>query len=103
MKKKVNFLEFKRSTDREEGFLKIKEAAANEQHSSIIEVLRAVADGWSVEQINFVVGNCGSVIEGDFYEKLEKLDVQAGEKDKINSDYVTQFCEAHDRVIVSHL
>ena len=34
---------FKRSIDREEGFLKVKEAAANEQLSSIIKVLRAVA------------------------------------------------------------
>ena len=56
------FLEFKRSTDRVEGFLEAKEAAANEQQSSIIEVLRAVADKWVVEQINFVVGNCGSAM-----------------------------------------
>ena len=36
-------LEFKLPTDREEGILKVKEAAANEQHSSIIEVLRALS------------------------------------------------------------
>jgi len=40
---KVFFLEFERSTDRKEGGLKVKEAAANEQHNIIIEVLRAVA------------------------------------------------------------
>ena len=97
------FLEFKRSTDSEEGVLKVKEAAANEQHSSIIEVLRAVADGWAVEQVNVIVGNRGSVMEGDVYEKLEKLDVQAGKKDKIFSDHVTQVCKAHDRVILSYL
>ena len=97
------FLEFKRSTDSEEGVLKVKEAAANEQHSSIIEVLRAVADGWAVEQVNVIVGNRGSVMEGDVYEKLEKLDVQAGKKDKIFSDHVTQVCEAHDRVMLSSL
>ena len=96
------FLEFKRSTDRVEGFLETKEAAANEQHSSIIEMLRLVADGWVVEQINFVAGNRGSVKESDFYEKLEKLDVQAGKKDKIFSDDLTQVCEAHNRVMVSY-
>ena len=48
-KKRVFVLEFKQSTDRVVGFLETKEAAANEQHSSIIEVLRAVADGWVVE------------------------------------------------------
>ena len=55
-------------------------------------MLRAVATGWVVEQINFVAGNCGSVMEGDFYGKLDKLDVQAGKKDsdKIFSDHVTQ-------------
>jgi len=56
-KKRLFVLEFKRSTDRVEGFLETKETAANEQHSSIIEVLRAVTDGWAVEQINFVAGN----------------------------------------------
>ena len=62
-KKKVFVLEFKWSTDRVERFLGMKEAAVNEQHSSIIEVLRAVADGWVVEQIHFVAGNHWSVME----------------------------------------
>jgi len=26
------------------------------------------------ERINLVVGNCGSVVESDFYTKLKKLD-----------------------------
>ena len=37
----VYLLEFKRSTDSDEGFLKVKEAAANEQHKSIIGALKA--------------------------------------------------------------
>ena len=103
IKKKILFvLEFKRSTDRVEEFLETKEAAANEQHSSIIEVLRAVTNEWVVEQINFVSGNRGSVMESNFYEKLEKLDVQAGKKDKIFSDHLTQVCEAHGQVISSY-
>jgi len=40
-------------------------------------MLGSVADGLVVGQVNFVVGNRGSVMESDFYEKLEKLDVQA--------------------------
>jgi len=32
----VHILEFKRSTDRDEGFLEVKDAEANEQHNSII-------------------------------------------------------------------
>ena len=94
-------LEFKWSTDRLEGFLEKKEAAVNEQHSSIIEVLRAVAEGWAVEQIDFVAGNRGSVMEIDFYEKLENFDVQAEKKDKIFSDHLKQVCEAHGQVISS--
>ena len=50
--------------------MKVKEAAANEQHSSVIEVLRAVADGWAVENVNFVVGNHRSVMKGNFYENF---------------------------------
>ena len=95
-------MEFKWSTDRVEGVLETKKAVANEQHSSIIEVLRAVTNEWVVEQINFVAGNRGSVMESDFYEKLEKLDVQAGKKEKIFSDHVTQVCEAHCQVISSY-
>ena len=55
------------------------------------------------EQINFVVGNRGSVAESDFYTKLKKLDIQEGKKDKLFADHVTQVCEAHNRAIVSFL
>ena len=67
--------------------------------SGVIKVFRVVTDGWVVEQINFVAGNRGSVMESDFYEKLGKLDVQAGKKDKIFFDHITQLCEAHGLVI----
>ena len=36
----VCILEFKRSTDRDEGFLEVKEAEANEQHKSFFFNLR---------------------------------------------------------------
>jgi len=38
-------LEFKRSTDRDEGFLEVKDAEANEQHKSIIGALKLLL--WS--------------------------------------------------------
>jgi len=52
----VHILEFKRSTDKDEGFLEVKPAEANEhwQHKSIIGALRAAARKWEFEQINFV-------------------------------------------------
>jgi len=56
-----------------------------------------------LEQINFVVGNRGSVVESDFYTKLKKLDIQEGKKDKLFADHMTQVCEAHNRVMVSFL
>ena len=34
-------------------------------------------------KINFVAGRRGAVVEDDFYNKLEKLNVQAGKWDKI--------------------
>jgi len=83
-------LEFKRSTDRNKGFLEVKEAEANEQHKSIIGALRAAAPKWEFEQINFVVGDRGSVVESHFYTKLKMLDVQEGKKDKLFADHVTQ-------------
>jgi len=90
-------------TDRDEGFLKVKEAETNEQHKSIIGALKAAALKWEFEQINFVVGNRGSVVESDFYTKLKKLDVQEGKKDKLFADHVTKVCKAHNRMIVSFL
>ena len=83
--------------------------AAQKHHwcaqSSCSEVgtLRAAAPKWELEQISFVVGNCGLVVECDFYTKLKKLDVQEGHGDILFSDHVTQVCEAHDRVILSFL
>jgi len=79
----VYILEFKESTDRDQGFLEAKEAEANEQHKSIICALKATAPKWKFEQLNFVVGNRESVVESDFYTKLKKLDVREGKKDKL--------------------
>jgi len=78
----------------------VKDAKANEQHKSIIGALKAAAPEWKFEQINFVLGNRGSVVESDFYTKLKKLDVQEGKKYKLFADHVTHVCEAHNRVIV---
>ena len=61
-------LECKRSIDRNEGFLEVKDAEANEQHKRIIGALKAAAPKWEFEQINFVVGNRESVVESDFIE-----------------------------------
>ena len=76
-------LEFKRSSDRNKDFLRVKEDEANQQHRSIIVALRAAAPEWTFEQINFVAGRRGAVVEDEFYNKLEKLNVQAGKRDKI--------------------
>ena len=61
-------------------------------------MLRAVALKWEIEQINFIVENHGSVMESDFYAKLENLNAQVGKKDKFSTftDHVTQVCGAHD-------
>jgi len=48
----VHILEFKLSTDRDEGFLEVKDAEANEQHKSIIGALKAAAPKWKFEKIN---------------------------------------------------
>jgi len=92
----VCILEFKQSTDRDEGFLEVKEAEANEQHKSIISALKAAAPKWEFEQINFVAGNRGSVVASDFYTERKKLDVQEGKKYKLFADHVTLVCEAHN-------
>ena len=55
-------LGFERSTDSDEGFIEVKEAEANEQHKSIISALKAAAPECKFEQMNFVVGNRGSVV-----------------------------------------
>jgi len=70
-------LEFKRSSGRNEDFLRVKEDEANEQNKSIIEALKVAAPEWTSGQINFVAGRRGAVVEDDFYNKLEMLSVQA--------------------------
>jgi len=99
----VYILEFEQSTDRDEGFLEVKYAEANKQHKSIIGALKVVAPQWEFEQFNFFLGNCGSVVESDFYTKLKKLDIQEGKTDKLFADHMIQVCEAQNRMIVSFL
>jgi len=62
--------------------LRVKEDEANEQHTSIIEAFKAAAPEWTFEQINFVAGRRGAVVEDELYNKLERLNVQAGKRDK---------------------
>jgi len=97
-------VEFKWSSDRSEDLLGVKEVEANEQHKGIIEALRAAVQEWTYEQINFVAGRRGAVtvVEADFYNKLERLSVQAGNKDKILAAHVQRICEAHNTVIQSY-
>ena len=95
-------LEFKRSYDRNEDFLVVKDDEANKQHKSIIEALKAAATEWTFEQINFVAGRRGAVVEDDFYNKLERLSVQAGKKEKILAAHVQRICKAHDTVMQSY-
>jgi len=41
-------------------------------------------------------------VEDDFYNKLERISTQAGEKDKILAAHVQRICEAHDTVMRSY-
>jgi len=41
-------------------------------------------------------------VEDDFNKKLEKLNVQAGKKDKILLAHVQRICEVHDTVMRSY-
>jgi len=41
-------------------------------------------------------------VEDDFYNKLEKFNVQAGKRDKILLAHVQRICEAHDTVMRSY-
>jgi len=95
-------LEFKLSSDRNVDFLRVKEDEANEQHISIIEALKVAAPKWTFEQISFVAGRRGAVVEDDFYNKLGRLNVQAGKKDEILAAHVQRICEAHDTVMRSY-
>jgi len=102
--RQLYILEFKRPSDRDEDFLMVKEGEASKQHRSIIEALRVAALEWTFEQINSVAGRRGAVVENDFYNKLEKLNlnVQAGKKDKILLAHVQRTCEVHDTVMRSY-
>jgi len=49
-----------------------------------------------------VAGRRGAVVEDDFYNKFEKLNVQTGKKDNIMLAHVQRICEAHDTVMRSY-
>jgi len=81
-----------------------KEDEANEQHKSINMARQTAAPEWTFEQIILVTGRChgGAVGEDDFYNKLERLSVQVGKKDKILVAHAQRICEAHYTVIRSY-
>ena len=49
-----------------------------------------------------MAGRRGAVVEDDFYNKLEKINVQAGKRDKIRLAHVQRICEAHGTVMRSY-
>ena len=49
-----------------------------------------------------MAGRHGAVVEDDFYNKLERLNVRAGEKDKILAAHVQRICEAPATVMRSY-
>ena len=68
--RKLYILEFKRSSDRNEDFLRAKQDVANEQHKSIIEVLKVAAPEWTFEQIDFVAGRRGAGVYNNIGEQV---------------------------------
>jgi len=76
-------LEFKQLSDKNENILGVNEDEANQQHKSIIQALKAAALEWTFKQFNFVAGSRGVAVQDDFYDKFERLSVQAGKTDKI--------------------
>jgi len=85
--------------DRNEDFLRVKEDEASEQLERIFEALKADASKWTFEQIDFLAVRHGAVVEDDFYNKLERPNIQAGKRDKILEAHVQRMCEAHDTVM----
>jgi predicted DNA-binding antitoxin AbrB/MazE fold protein len=55
-----------------------------------------------LQQINFEAGRRVAVVEDDLYNKLKRLTVQAGKKDKILAAHVQRICEAHDTAMRSY-
>ena len=53
-------------------------------------------------RLSELISRLGAVVENAFYNKLEKLNVQAGEKGKILLAHVQRICEAHDTVMQSY-
>jgi len=82
--------------------VRVKEDEDNKQHRSIIEALRASAPEWTFEPIFVFARRRGAVVEDYFCNKLEKLNVQVGEKHKILLAHVQRICEAHDTVMRSY-
>jgi len=72
-------LEFKWSTDRDDGFFELTAADTYEQHKFVNGALRATVPD---EYINFVVVSCRSAGKSDFYAKLKMSDIQDGKKDR---------------------
>ena len=49
-----------------------------------------------------MAGRRGAVVEDDFYNELEKLNVQVGKSDQILLAHAQRICEAHDTVMRSY-
>jgi len=100
----VYILEFKQSTDREEGFLEVKDAEQMSSTKASLVRSKLLLRSGNMSRLTLCpVGNRGLMVESDFYTKLKRLYVPEGKSNKLFADRVTQVCEAHNRGIVSFL
>jgi len=99
----VYIFEFKRSTDKDEGFLEVKDAEDNEQHKSIIDALKVAAPEWEFEQINLWWVTADQWLRATSTPSTKSLIYKKEKQDKLFTDHVTQVCKAHNCVIASFL
>jgi hypothetical protein len=79
-------------------------AVAQEQYTSLLTGLQAVGQvkGWTVQQLVFVGGTCGSVHVESFNKNMKALGVLESKWDLIRQKLVRRLLEEQDKVLRSY-
>ncbi len=98
-------IEFKRTQDTRNKYVKKATVVAQVQYRSLLAGLRAVGQvkGWQTQQIVFVGGACGWVHVESFNKNMKALGVLESKWDLIRQKLVRRLLEEQDKVLRSYL
>jgi hypothetical protein len=97
--------EFKRTSDREHGYVQRCDERATEQYASLLQIVRgfAASKGWKVQAVNFIAGTKSMNQEsGSVNKAMETIGVPKQKWDGTRERFMRVLLDEHETILNSY-